>query len=174
MPKTVAGVGGMIDDFSGEIYSWWASNEKINLETKNEALIIDCQGAGPGYETFGRAIDELDFTKAQILRVKARAEGGGGEPLLRIDFKDKNGHITNAVPLIMKIQESAEYKNYYYNYDGHYAQTYPDNQTVDPSGMKDILGFINPGGTPYVGKIYIEEMEVIDNKKYQELIAAGQ
>jgi len=69
----------------------------------------------------------------------------------------------------MKIEESAEFKNYYYNYAGKYDQTYPDVQTVDPSGMRDVIFFVNPGGEPYTGKIFIDEIEVITEKQYQEL-----
>jgi len=167
MPKATVASGGMVDDFSDELYAWWAANEKIGIEKKGDAMLLDCQGAGTNYETFGRSIEEMDFTKAHIVRVKARAEGG--TPNLRIDFKDKNGHTTNEFPAVNVIQETPDYKNYYYNYDGKYSQTYPDRQTVDPTGFKDVIGFINPGGPPFTGKIYIEEIEVIDDKKYKEL-----
>jgi len=167
LPVVAATSGGIIDDFSDELYSWWAANEKINLEKKGDAMLLDCNGAGSNYETFGRSINEMDFTKAQIVRIKARAEGG--EPMLRIDFKDKNGHTTNEFPAVNKILETPDYKDYYYNYSGKYSQTYPDKQTVDPTGMKDLIGFVNPGGPGFIGKIYIEEIEVIDDKKYQQL-----
>jgi hypothetical protein len=167
MPKVVATAGGMVDDFQDELYSWWAANEKLNLEKKGDVMSIECTGVGPAYETFGRAINQMDFTKAQIVRVKARAEGG--TPNLRMDYKDKNGHTTNEFPLIMKIDESSEFKNYYYNYAGKYSQTYPDVQTVDPTGMKDVIFFVNPGGEPFTGKIFIDEIEVITDKQYQEL-----
>jgi hypothetical protein len=168
MPKVEATNGGIVDDFQDELYSWWAANEKLNLEKKGDVMSVQCTGVGPGYETFGRAITPMDFTKAQIVRVKARAQGD--VPDLRMDFKDKNGHTTNEFPLIMKIDTTAEMKNYFFNYAGKYSQTYPDVQTVDPSSMKDVIFFVNPGGAPYTGTIFIDEIEVLTEQQYQELI----
>ena len=67
------------------------------------------------------------------------------------------------------IEVSSEFKNYYYNYDGKYAQSYPDDQTVDPTAFKDIIFFVNPGGEPYTGKIFIDEIEVITDEQYKQL-----
>ena len=167
MPKVEVANGGMIADFQDELYSWWVANEKLNLEKKGDVMSVECTGVGPGYETFGSAITPMDFTKAHIVRVKARAEGAA--PNLRMDFKDKNGHTTNKEPLVKKIDVSSEFKNYYYNYDGKYAQSYPDNQTVDPTAFKDVIFFVNPGGEPYTGKILIDEIEVITDDQYKKL-----
>lgn len=167
MPVVVAQAGGMIDDFSEELYSWWAGNEKVNLEKLGDQMVVACNAAGPTYELFGRAFNEMDFNKAQIVRIKARSEGGS--PLLRVDFKDKNGYVTNGSPVINKIQESTEFKDYFYNYRGKYTQSWPDKQTVDASGIKEVLMFINPGGEAFTGKIFIEEIEVITDEQYAKL-----
>jgi hypothetical protein len=171
MPKVVASAGGMIDNFEEEIYAWWAGNEKVNLEKKGDVMNVVCNNAGPGYELFGRAFEEMDFNKAQVVRVKARAEGGS--PLLRIDFKDKNGYVTNGSPVQNKIEESTEFKDYFYNYRGKYTQAWPDKQIVDPSGIKETLIFINPGGAGFTGTIFIDEIEVIDDAKYEKLTAGS-
>jgi hypothetical protein len=167
VPVVIAQAGGYIDDFSDELYSWWAGNEKVNLEKLGDQMVVACNGAGPTYELFGRAFDEMDFNKAQIVRIKARSEGGS--PLLRVDFKDKNGYVTNGSPVINKIQESSDFKDYFYNYRGKYTQSWPEAQTVDPSGIKEVLMFINPGGEAFTGKIFIEEIEVITDDQYAKL-----
>lgn len=165
-----AAVGGIIDDFSEPIDSWWAA-DKINLMTEGEELAITATGAGPGYECFGRAFTVKDFNKADIVRVKAKAIGDS-EPILRGDVKDADGRVTNATVVSHKIALN-EYRDYFYDYNGKFSQVYPDNQTVNASQIKDILFFINPGGPAFEGKIYVDEIEVITRQKYNELTGQG-
>lgn len=170
MPKVAATVGGTIDDFSEEIYSWWSSSDKIMLERKDEKLNITLTDVGPGYETMGRAIEAMNFNAgAQIIRVKAKAEGA--VPDLRIDLKDKSGIVTNASPVINKIEVTSDFKDYFYNYKGKYTQVWPEAQKVNADAIQEILFFVNPGGNPapYTGKIIIDEMEVITEQKMNEL-----
>ncbi len=165
-----AAVGGIIDDFSEPIDSWWAA-DKINLMTEGEELAITVTGAGPGYECFGRAFEIKDFNKADIVRVKAKAVGDT-EPILRGDVKDSEGRVTNANVISHKIALN-EYRDYFYDYKDKFSQVYPDNQTVNPAEIKDILFFINPGGPAFEGKIYVDEIEVITRQKYNELTGQG-
>lgn len=165
-----AAVGGIIDDFSEPIDSWWAA-DKINLMTEGEELAISVTGAGPGYECFGRAFAIKDFNKADIVRVKAKAIGDS-EPILRGDVKDSEGRVTNASVISHKIALN-EYRDYFYDYKDKFSQVYPDNQTVNPAEIKDILFFINPGGPAFEGKIYVDEIEVITRQKYNELTGQG-
>ncbi len=165
-----AAVGGIIDDFSEPIDSWWAA-DKINLMTEGEELAITVTGAGPGYECFGRAFAIKDFNKADIVRVKAKAIGDS-EPILRGDVKDSEGRVTNSSVISHKIALN-EYRDYFYDYKGKFSQVYPDNQTVNPAEIKDILFFINPGGPAFEGKIYVDEIEVITRQKYNELTGQG-
>ncbi|GAL87014.1 hypothetical protein MYP_4244 [Sporocytophaga myxococcoides] len=165
-----AAVGGIIDDFSEPIDSWWAA-DKINLMTEGEELAITATGAGPGYECFGRAFSIKDFNKADIVRVKAKAIGDS-EPILRGDVKDSEGRVTNSSVIAHKIALN-EYRDYFYDYKGKFSQVYPDNQTVNPAEIKDILFFINPGGPAFEGKIYVDEIEVITRQKYNELTGQG-
>ncbi|MCU0428744.1 MAG: hypothetical protein MUF42_02120 [Cytophagaceae bacterium] len=170
MPKKAATVGGIIDDFSEEIYSWWSSSDKIMLERKDEMLHISMTEVGPGYETMGRGIEAMNFNAgAQIIRVKARAEGAVAD--FRIDLKDKSGIVTNASPVINKIEVSSEFKNYFYNYKGKYTQAWPEAQKVNADAIQEVLFFVNPGGNPgpYTGKVIIDEMEVITEAKMNDL-----
>ncbi len=174
MPKVEVTAGGFVDDFSEEIYSWWSSSDKIALERKNEALNITCTEAGPGYETFGKAINPANMSgDYHIFRVRAKAEGAA--PELRINLKDKKGLVNNEKPVIVKIEVTEGYKNYYYDFSGRWTQSWPDAQVVDPTSIQDVLMFINTGGvpSPYTGKLYIDEIEIITEKKMNELKAAG-
>jgi hypothetical protein len=175
MPKVEVTAGGYIDDFSEEIYSWWSSSDKVSLERKNDILNVTCTEAGPGYETMGKGIDPLNMSgDYHIFRVKARAEGAA--PDLRINLKDKSGFVNNEQPIVIKIEVTEGFKNYYYDFSNKWAQSYPDAQKVNPESIQEVLMFINPGGNPapYTGKIYIDEIEVITEKKMNELKAAGQ
>jgi hypothetical protein len=170
MPKKQATVGGFVDDFSEEIYSWWSSSDKVMLERKEDMLHITMAEVGPGYETMGKAIEAMNFNAgAQIIRIRARAEGA--VPDFRIDLKDKSGLVTNASPVINKIEVSSEFKNYFFNYKGKYTQAWPDAQKVNAEAIQEVLFFVNPGGNPapYTGKVIIDEIEVITEAKMNEL-----
>ncbi len=174
MPKVEVAAGGYIDDFSEEIYSWWSGSDKIALERKNDILNITCVEAGPGYETFGKDINPVNMAgESHILRVKARAETAS--PDLRINLKDKSGLVNNEFPIVIKIDVSEEFKNYYYDYSGKWTQSWPDAQKLNPEIIQSVLMFVNPGGQPaaYTGKIYIDEIEVISEKQMNDLKAAG-
>jgi hypothetical protein len=175
MPKVEVTAGGYIDDFSEEIYSWWSSSDKISLERKSDVLNVTAAEAGPGYETFGKGIDPINMEgDYHIFRVKAKAEGAA--PDLRINLKDKSGFVNNENPVVQKIEVTDAFKNYYYDFSGKWKQSYPDAQTVNPSSIQEVLMFINAGGTPspYTGKIYIDEIEIITEKQMNELKAKGE
>lgn len=175
MPKVEVTAGGYIDDFSEEIYSWSSSSDKIALERKNDILNITCTETGPGYENILKPIDPINMAgDYHVFRVKARAEGAA--PDLRITLKDKKGYDSNGDPVVMKIEVSDTFKNYYYNFKDKWRQSWPDAQMVNPESIQEVLMMINAGGnpTPYTGKIYIDEIEVITEQKMEELKAAGQ
>ncbi len=174
MPKVEAVVGGYIDDFSEEIYSWSSSSDKISLERKDNILNITCAETGAGYESILKPIDPINMAgEYHIFRVKARAEGDS--PLLRITVKDKKGYDSNGDPVVNKIEVSNEFKNYYYDFKGKWKQSWPDAQELNPETIKEILMMVNAGGTPapYTGKIYIDEIEVITEQQMNDLKAAG-
>ncbi|MFN3403059.1 MAG: hypothetical protein ACK40G_03120 [Cytophagaceae bacterium] len=159
--------GGMIDEFTDPLDPWWAA-DKIGLKQEGEQMLVISTGAGASYECFGRAFQAMNFAKSGIVRIKARSEGTD-LPVLRVDMKDSEGRVTNASPVSNKI-ETGELKDYFYNFTGKYTQVWPDAQTVKAEEIKDILLFINAGGPPYEGKIYIEEIEVITEARYNELM----
>ncbi len=174
MPKVEVTAGGMLDDFSEEIYSWSSSSDKISLERKNNILNITCAEAGPGYENILKPIDPINMAgDYHIFRVKARAEVDA--PLFRITVKDKKGYDSNGDPVVNKIEVSEEFKNYYYDFKGKWKQAWPDAQELNPEAIKEVLMMINAGGapTPYTGKIYIDEIEVITEQQMNDLKAAG-
>lgn len=174
MPKVEVAAGGYIDDFSTEIYSWSSSSDKISLERKDDILNITCTETGPGYENILKPIDPINMAgDYHIFRVKARAEGAA--PDLRITLKDKKGYDSNGDPVVQKIEVSDTFKNYYYDFKDKWRQSWPEAQVLNPEVIKEVLMMINAGGqpTPYTGKIYIDEIEVITEKQMNELKAAG-
>lgn len=174
MPKVEVTAGGIVDDFSEEIYSWWSSSDKVALERINDVLNITCAEAGPGYETFGKGIDPVNMSgEYNVLRVKAKAEGATAH--LRINLKDKTGLVNNESPVIKQIEVTPDFVNYYYEFKGTWKQSWPDAQVVNAEAIQELLIFINTGGqpSPYTGKLLIDEMEIITEKQMNELKAAG-
>jgi len=172
LPKVETTAGGYIDDFAEEIYSWWSSSDKVALERKNEALVVTCDAAGPGYELFGKGIDPVNMAgEHHVLRVKAKAVGD--TPHLRINLKDKSGFVNNEAPIVIPIQVTEEYKNYYYNFGGTWKQSWPDAQDVKAESIQEVLIFVNTGGQPgpFTGTILIDELEIITEQQMNDLKA---
>src|SRR6478752_4589483 len=86
---------GIIDDFKGDIYSWWVANEQLKISKMGDTLQIVAVNVGPLYTPYGKQITPLDFTDCEAIRIRARAVGSSA-PILRIDLKDVNGMVANA------------------------------------------------------------------------------
>lgn len=156
--------GGMIDDFEGDISSWWITDKFFKLsKTPDGKLKVEVKGAGPGYECFGRGFKAINFNNAYKLRVKARTEGGEEVPELRIDIKDIDGYTCNSRPATNRIMPSPDgsFRDYVFSYRGRFLQTYPDMHEVDPERITEMTIFINAGKAPYTGTIIIDEIEAV-------------
>ncbi len=174
IPKKVGSAGGMIDNFDEDpSSSWWTGSSKLAMEKVADKDIckISSEGAGANYETFGRTVDQLDFTKAPVIRIRARVENADGfeNPKLRVDIKDKDGRTANEFDMRNTIVAGTEFKDYFYDFTGKYSQAWPDKQAVNPKEIEAITLFINAGGPAYNGALYIEEIEVITLEKYNQM-----
>jgi len=173
IPKKEGGVGGVIDAFDDEPSAWWTGSSKIALEKipDIDVVKVTSDGAGANYETFGRSFDQVDFTKAPIIRLRARAVNGEGfdNPKIRFAIKDKEGFTANEFNLSETIESGPEFKNYFFNFTDKYSQTYPDKHAVNPKEIEAMVLFINSGGPAYNGVIYFDEIEIITQKRYEEL-----
>ena len=156
--------GGIIDDFSGDISAWWKTDKFYKLSKTSDGILkVEVNGAGPGYEAFGRGFKAINFKNAYKLRVRARAEGGEDVPELRIDIKDIDGYTCNARPATNRIIPSSDgtFKDYIFSYKGRFLQTYPEMHEVDPERITELVIFVNAGKAPYTGTIFIDEIEAI-------------
>jgi hypothetical protein len=156
----------MIDDFSTEIYSWWAGNDKVKLVKEEEMLKVELKGVGPGYETWGRGFKPIDFTKTPVVKVKMKASGEK-PAMLRVDIKDADGFATNSKPNVIKFEPGTNFVDYYYDFTGKFEQNWPNVKTVNPSEIIEVLFFVNPGGELYSGTIMIDEISAISLDDYK-------
>ncbi len=172
IPKKESLPGGVIDSFEDEPTAWWTGSGKLALEKVpgKEIVKIISNGAGPSYETFGRAFAAIDFAKSPIVKIRAKSNPSehGALPKFRMAMKDSEGYVANEFSIINTI-DSTEFKDYYYDFEGKFSQTYPDAHKVNASAINEILLFINPGEASYFGEIYVDYIEVITRKKYEEI-----
>jgi hypothetical protein len=165
-PSTLPGV--VLDNFEEGVDSWWMGSDKYNLVSMNDKIMqISCKDIGPDYETFGKGFGEQDFTKTPIVVVRALVDGKEA-PMVRVDVKDVDGHVANATPIILPYSFDGKFYNYYYDFRGKFSQTYPDNQTVNPKQISEILFFINPGGPKITTNIYIEDIKALTPEEFEK------
>lgn len=152
-------------DFRAPINKWW-SDQKYTLKKSGNSMKVTCNGVGPDYAPFGINLDEPhNFTKAPVVRVRVKlSENTDEEPMLRMDLKDVNDHQTNASPSINRIKKSEGYVDYYFDLNHKFKQTYPSAAKVDQKQIAGIQFFVNPGGEPYTGTFFIDEIYTMANK----------
>jgi hypothetical protein len=156
----------MIDDFSNEIYSWWSGSDKIKLAKEEETLNIELKEVGPGFETWGRGFNGIDFNKTPVVKVRMKATDGKAATL-RIDIKDSDGSATNGKPTLVKFEPATEFADYYFDFTGKYEQSWPDPKTVNPAEIVEIVFMVNPAGELWSGTLVIDDISVISLEEYK-------
>lgn len=168
-PSTLEGP--LIDNFQEGVDAWWLGSDKFTVTSlKDKIMQIVAKEVGPDYETFGRGYETIDFTKTPIIVVRAMVEEGQAVPQVRCDAKDSDGHVANAEPIILPYKADGKWTNYYYDFRGKFKQTYPDNQTVNPAIISEIIFFVNPGGTKVSTTIYMEDIKAITPQEYEKAL----
>jgi hypothetical protein len=140
--------------------SWW-SDKKMTLTKKDSAMVITAYEVGPKYEVLGKSFRPMNFKNTGVIRIKAKAESET-MPHLKLSVTDKKGHGANYDPDTAIISNEGNYKNYYFNFNKKYKQVWPDTANVDPEQIVSVILFINGGMSAYTGKIYIKEVEIIE------------
>ena len=148
----------ILDDFELQAPWWRAHNVELSFE--KDVLKVACNKAGPLYDCFGKILPGLDFTNAQVIHVVAKAEGSS-IPQVRFDFHDINKKESNGKPASINIKNDGQYRDYYINYTGRFVQGFPEKDVVDHTSIIEVVGFINPGGVPFTGNLYIDKIEMI-------------
>ena len=137
---------------------WWAG-KGISLE-KGEVFVFDAENVGPDSIPFGATFPPLDLVKEKVmLKISARAEGGDA-PTLYLQVDDATGLKANGKRPFQKVENSADFKDYYFDLRDIYVQMNP-KRAVNGAMINSLKFFINPGQAAYTGKIYIREIKVL-------------
>jgi hypothetical protein len=140
---------------------WWAGKD-IYLE-KGDTFIIDATNVGPDSIPFGATFPPVDLVKVPVmLKVTARAEGKDGAlPTLYMQVDDADGRQANGKRPFNQIENSGEFKEYYFDLKDIYVQTVPKKQKVNGAMINSLKFFINPGQSGFTGQIFITEIKVV-------------
>jgi hypothetical protein len=146
---------------------WWTGKD-ITLE-KGEEFIFEAENVGPDSIPFGATFPPLDLIKEEVrLKISARAEGEGESPTLYLQVDDADGFMTNAIRPFQKIENSEEFKDYYFSLKDIYTQVTPKKHKVNGAMINSLKFFINPGQVAYTGLIYIKEIKIVPAEKPAE------
>jgi len=113
---------------------------------------------------FGATFPPIDLIKEPVmLKVIARGESKDtSSAVLHVQVVDADGYKTNAKVPTNRIQNSAEFKEYFFDLRDIYMQNLPEKHKVNGSLINGLQFFINPGETPgFNGIIYISEIRVV-------------
>jgi hypothetical protein len=149
---------GYFDDFSGDISIWWSASPDLILSRKGDTLKVDSRNVGSKYVPFGRTFPALDFSETPVLRVRMRFEGNLA-PEVRIDLADIYEKQADGVP--KQRLKKGEYRDYYYNFNNKWKQSWPEIKPVDPKAIGKIVIFINPGTADWTGTLFIDEIAIV-------------
>jgi hypothetical protein len=155
---------------------WWASTgiyiergDTFAIEVSHpEVDTLDAVPANPASNTnthpFGATFPPIDMIKEPVmLKVIARAESKDTvAAVLHVQLVDADGYKTNAKLPLNKIENSTEFKEYFFDLRDIYNQSQPEKHKVNGALINGIQFFINPGEMPgYNGMIYISEIRVV-------------
>lgn len=143
---------------------WWAG-KGITLE-KGDFFTINATNVGPDNTAFGATFPPIDLLAEEVaIKVSVRAEGSNGDiPTLYLQVDDANGYQANAKRPFHKIENSGEFKDYYFDMRDIYVQSTPKKHKVNGALINSLKFFVNPGQTGYTGKIFIKEIRVVPAK----------
>ncbi|HSZ24379.1 MAG TPA: hypothetical protein VK766_01605 [Cytophagaceae bacterium] len=141
---------------------WWAG--KGIILTKGDTFALEATNVGPDNTPFGATFPPINLIKEPVMvKISARAEGAAGdEPVLYFQPSDVDGAQANAKRPFQKIENSPEFKDYYFDLRDIYNQAEPEKRKVNGAMINSVKFFINPGqSTGYTGVIYIKEIKVV-------------
>ena len=139
----------------------WFAGKDLELE-KGDEFIFDATNIGPDSIPFGSTFPPIDLvTEKVILKITARAEYKEGEPTLYLQLEDADGYKANAKMPFHKIENSADYKDYFFDLKDVFVQVYPKKHSVNGAMINSLRFYINPGQSGFTGMIYIKEIKVV-------------
>ncbi len=159
---------GVIMNFAkGSLSGWWGnSGGKFGFQLQDSTLMVSVNDAGANYESFGCSFSPIDMSNAPVIRIIAKSEGET-QPELRLDLKDADGLVTNALPVI-KVISNDGFKEYIYDFSYKFNQSWPSPAEVNSGMISDLMFFVNPGGTPFNGKLIINKIELVETESSEK------
>lgn len=154
---------GVFENFQNELVGWWSSGDAIKFTKSKDYLEVEANKTVAGYPQFGFVFEPKNFTNTPVVRVRMRS-AGAESARVRLDLKDINDLSTNAIIVSNEIEVSSEYKDYYFDFNNKFKQSWPAMADVDPRQISGMAFFVNPGDKLYKGTIFIKEIYVMANK----------
>lgn len=153
---------GIFVNFENELSGWWGG-DAFKLSKEQSTLNVGINKTTTGYQQFGYSFDPKDFSGTPVVRVRMKLEGPESIKL-RLDLRDANDMSTNATLVMNEIQVSNEYRDYFFDFNNKYKQSWPNTGEVDPRQISSMIFFVNPGGKTFQGTLSIQEIYVMANK----------
>src|SRR6185437_3976718 len=161
--------GTLIDDFTTPPYSWWTGSEEkfkyeINDSQELKVTVANAgkvDGSSTGYDCFGKQFDHINMNKTPGLKLKMKYTGATATKI-RIDVKDSEGNVSNATSIMRKVEATDKFVEYYYDFTGHWNQSWPSAAKLDPVEIVEMLIFVNPGGPQGCsGTLYLDDVQTV-------------
>ncbi|MFL5730219.1 MAG: glycoside hydrolase family 9 protein [Cytophagaceae bacterium] len=151
---------GLFNDFPN--VSGWTGGANYSLsDPSGTEMVATGTNVGPSYQTFSYNFSSLDLSAKPFLQIKMKSAAA---VKVRIDFKDINGKVTNAVATSITIPGNGNYADYTYDFNGKFSQSYPATSTVDPTQITGLIVYYNPGGsTGFSGTVYFDSLRIGSN-----------
>lgn len=143
---------------------WWA-RKGITID-KEEDFTVIAEGIGPDSIPFGATFPPLDFvTERVMLKVTARVESDNDvEPTLTLVAQDGGGFLANAKAPTITIKNTEDVEDYFFPMEEIFVQNSPVPHKVNGAFINSLQLYINIGGEPFTGKIFIDEIKIVPVK----------
>ena len=155
------------NNFDDNIKPCWSNSDVYSLSHKEGALFADCRGAGSGWQSFGMGFSMTALGEKPLIQIKAKVIGEQAAQL-RVDLVDFSGNVTNGDAIEFTITNDGIYRLYTFDYQDKMFQGWPTATKVDNRYLNELMFFLNPGGPDFTGKIFIDEVKILDASTAKE------
>ncbi|MFQ3576644.1 MAG: glycoside hydrolase family 9 protein [Cytophagales bacterium] len=145
-------------NFFNNTSGWVTGTGYVLSSVENNEMRIEATNVGASFQTFRYNMPSVDLSDYPVLSLSIRSATA---MRVRIDLIDQSGMVTNGSPVVVNVSNQNTYQTFNFSFADRFFQTWPANNTVNPSAITGILVYFNAGGNPnFTGTVHFDSLLV--------------
>lgn len=135
----------------------WNGNGTYNLSEANGRLQVNTNLASGSYQVFLFSFPSINVSATPVVTLSIQSAIA---MQVRVDLTDNNGKSTNGNPVVKSVAGSNNMTVFTFDFTNRFFQTFPNNASVNPSAITNMLVFFNPGGSAFNGTVFFDDLQI--------------